>query len=420
MKVNGEITMKGEVSCPDKDWSIEDPVIQFLEASRILLADDERGYYLKIEGLILDSRKSPSFLSSAGETKYSKGSESLPTDVKFNAFIRYFELLKIKEPQVADKVVQEVINGMRSAYNEKRLAAIELFPVVADGKGYSVLIEELEKALPVDGWFNDKQLNAMVAGRHEEADYLKDISVITAGRGDIKLAYDLIARANLLRPHGPVISNLKSRFNHLLLLNNVDFIEDLGEHNEIVIDETVQRVGGFKIKIMGSNNRLVIGAGTSLRTGLIEFTHSNSEISIGERCIISGKFRCRADATNIQIGNETTMMGSFITLHEKGTVSIGVDCMFSGDVRMDVSDMHSILDAETMQRINPPEDICIDDHVWLGQGVQILKGSHIASNSIVGAQAVVCSDIPSGSLAVGVPAKVIREGATWDRRRLPV
>lgn len=113
-------------------------------------------------------------------------------------------------------------------------------------------------------------------------------------------------------------------------------------------------------------------------------------------------------------------MNSVITLHEAGSIVIGRDCMLSGDVRMDVSDMHSILDAATKQRINPPEDICIDDHVWIGQGVHILKGTTIGANSILGAKAVVCSAIPSGVIAVGVPAKVVKEGITWDRRRLPI
>tara|TARA_R100000306_G_scaffold62348_1_gene68856 strand:- start:954 stop:1559 length:606 start_codon:yes stop_codon:yes gene_type:complete len=198
------------------------------------------------------------------------------------------------------------------------------------------------------------------------------------------------------------------------------YIENLGQNNKIIIDETVKRTGGLKVRILGNNNKLVIGAGTRLGNGLIEFTHSFSEIAIGERCLINGQFRCRADEAIIRIGSETTMMNSIMTLHEKGTISVGFDCMLSGDVRMDVSDMHSILDAQTMQRINPPEDIHISDHVWIGQGVHILKGAEIGKDSILGAKAVVSSRIPSGSIAVGVPAKVVRDGITWDRRRLPV
>jgi acetyltransferase-like isoleucine patch superfamily enzyme len=32
---------------------------------------------------------------------------------------------------------------------------------------------------------------------------------------------------------------------------------------------------------------------------------------------------------------------------------------------------------------------------------------------------LVTGDIPAGSIAVGVPARVVRQGVTWDRRRLP-
>lgn len=50
----------------------------------------------------------------------------------------------------------------------------------------------------------------------------------------------------------------------------------------------------------------------------------------------------------------------------------------------------------------------IGNNVWLGEGVCILKGVEIGENSIVGAQSVVTKSIPKNSIAVGIPAKVIR------------
>ncbi|MCX8228287.1 MAG: acyltransferase, partial [Sulfitobacter sp.] len=105
--------------------------------------------------------------------------------------------------------------------------------------------------------------------------------------------------------------------------------------------------------------------------------------------------------------------------HESGTITLGDDCMLSGDITMDVSDMHSILDVESGIRINPPRDILIGDHVWLAQGVRIMKGSQIGQDCIIGSRALVCSSIPANSLAVGTPARVVRSGVTWDRRRIP-
>lgn len=52
--------------------------------------------------------------------------------------------------------------------------------------------------------------------------------------------------------------------------------------------------------------------------------------------------------------------------------------------------------------------VTIESNVWIGAHVSILKGVTIGKNSIIGAGTVVTSSIPPNSLAVGVPAKVIR------------
>lgn len=52
--------------------------------------------------------------------------------------------------------------------------------------------------------------------------------------------------------------------------------------------------------------------------------------------------------------------------------------------------------------------ICIGDDVYIGNGVLLLPGVHIGNNVIIGAGAIVTKDIPSNSVAVGVPARVIK------------
>ena len=87
---------------------------------------------------------------------------------------------------------------------------------------------------------------------------------------------------------------------------------------------------------------------------------------------------------------------------------------------MDPSDNHSIIDVASGKRINPSRPITIGDHVWVGQEVTILKGTAIGSHSIVGAGSIVRGVVPPNTLVAGSPARVIRSGVTWDRRRLPV
>lgn len=61
-----------------------------------------------------------------------------------------------------------------------------------------------------------------------------------------------------------------------------------------------------------------------------------------------------------------------------------------------------------------PEDrlgapIILEDNVWIGTRAIILKGVTIGEGAVIGAGAVVTRSIPSTTLAVGVPAKVIRQ-----------
>ena len=54
------------------------------------------------------------------------------------------------------------------------------------------------------------------------------------------------------------------------------------------------------------------------------------------------------------------------------------------------------------------EPIIIDDDVWIGDNVIILKGVHVHSHSVIAAGAVVTKDVPEYAIVGGVPAKVIR------------
>jgi maltose O-acetyltransferase len=54
------------------------------------------------------------------------------------------------------------------------------------------------------------------------------------------------------------------------------------------------------------------------------------------------------------------------------------------------------------------EPIAIGDNVWLGGGVIVCPGVTIGADTVVGAGAVVTSDLPAGVLALGAPARVVR------------
>lgn len=190
-----------------------------------------------------------------------------------------------------------------------------------------------------------------------------------------------------------------------------------GINNIIKIPDDVFTNSTGHIFIKGDYNTISIGDYTILNNTYIEFVGNNSNINIGTNCIFHGnnEFRCCTNNTNIIIGSFTTMLGVKIFLHEKGTITIGNDCMFSGGIMMDVSDMHSIIDAKSNKRINFAKDIKIEDHVWVGFDVFIAKGISIEKNAIIGAKSVVTKNVPKNTLVAGVPARIIKKDITWHR-----
>ena len=61
--------------------------------------------------------------------------------------------------------------------------------------------------------------------------------------------------------------------------------------------------------------------------------------------------------------------------------------------------------------------IVVGDNVWIGAGVQVMPGVTIGSNVVIGGGSIVTKDIPSDSVAVGNPCRVIRKITEDDRQR---
>lgn len=53
--------------------------------------------------------------------------------------------------------------------------------------------------------------------------------------------------------------------------------------------------------------------------------------------------------------------------------------------------------------------VIIGDRVWIGGGAIIMPGVTIGDNVVIGAGSVVTKDIPSNSIAYGIPCRVVRE-----------
>ncbi|PGK42345.1 transferase [Bacillus anthracis] len=191
-----------------------------------------------------------------------------------------------------------------------------------------------------------------------------------------------------------------------------------GKHN--IINNSGSFMKKSKIFIRGNNNKIVCEKGVRLFNCNFHIIGDNHQIIIKKDCYgVNSTLWIEDNNCTIQIGEGTTMEGVGISATEPfSNIIIGNDCMFSAGIDIRNGDSHSIIDIATNKRTNYAKDVVIDDHVWLGRDVKILKGVKIGAHSVVASNTVVTSDISANSIAAGIPAKVVKDGISWDRRRI--
>jgi acetyltransferase-like isoleucine patch superfamily enzyme len=175
-----------------------------------------------------------------------------------------------------------------------------------------------------------------------------------------------------------------------------------------------------RIDIVGADNTIQIGKGSSLSNTLIRIRGDHHRIIIGEGCSYQGgELWIEDESCTLSIGDHSTVVQAHIAVTEPGsTISIGKDCMFAHGIELRCGDSHSIIDLKSNQRINYAQDIHIGNHVWIATDVLILKGVEIGEDSVVASRALVTKSFPSNSLIAGSPASVLKEKITWDRKRI--
>ncbi|HET6563323.1 MAG TPA: sugar O-acetyltransferase [Marmoricola sp.] len=89
-------------------------------------------------------------------------------------------------------------------------------------------------------------------------------------------------------------------------------------------------------------------------------------------------------------------------------ITIGDDVQLGPNVQL-LTPTHPLEAEPRRQKWEAAEPITIGDNVWLGGGVIVCPGVTIGANTVVGAGAVVTRDLPAGALALGNPARVVRE-----------
>lgn len=118
--------------------------------------------------------------------------------------------------------------------------------------------------------------------------------------------------------------------------------------------------------------------------------------------------RIRVEAVKLFIGDNTFIGDETLITGGGSKVIIGKNCDISTRVNI-VTGTHKLGNINQAAGEGYSEDIIIEDGVWVGFGVTIIHGVTIGKGSIIAAGSVVTTNIPSGVLAAGVPAKVKKQ-----------
>ncbi len=158
---------------------------------------------------------------------------------------------------------------------------------------------------------------------------------------------------------------------------------EFGKHT--VIQMPVRLVGERRIAI---GNNVFIAAGAWLQ--VIDDGEPSDEVAlrIGDDCAFAGGSVLSA-VKSLTLGrNVVCARNCYIADHSHAYMAVGV--------------------AVVEQGLTDVLPVVIEDDVWLGQNVLVLPGVRIGRGAVIGANSVVHSDVPSYSVAVGVPARIVR------------
>lgn len=125
----------------------------------------------------------------------------------------------------------------------------------------------------------------------------------------------------------------------------------------------------------------------------------------------------------VDYGSHTSIgAGTFVNygcvLLDVAPIRIGASCQLATCVQL-LTATHPIDPEPRRLGWESAAPITIGDNVWLGGGAIVLPGVTIGENTVVGAGSVVTRDLPAGVIAVGSPARVVREIDERDTVSVP-
>ncbi len=167
-----------------------------------------------------------------------------------------------------------------------------------------------------------------------------------------------------------------------------------GNDNTIRFDNGV-KAGALDIVIRGSGNLIEVEEGSILEACRLEV------------------WACHG---RIRIGRGTHIMNASLIIAESNTdISVGEKCLIASGVEFRTGDGHGIYNSDSGKRLNNGASIKADSRVWIAKDALILKGASIPTGSVIGARSIVTGALPeANAVYVGSPAVLKRSGITWS------
>ncbi len=128
---------------------------------------------------------------------------------------------------------------------------------------------------------------------------------------------------------------------------------------------------------------------------------------IGEGCYIEPPLHANWGGKFVKFGKH--VYANFnLTLVDDTEITVGDNTKFGPGVIIATAG-HPLASDLREQGCQFNRPVRIGNNCWLGAGAIVLPGVTVGDNSIIGAGAVVSRDVPPNSLALGVPAKVVKK-----------
>ena len=185
-----------------------------------------------------------------------------------------------------------------------------------------------------------------------------------------------------------------------------------GKINSLLLSFFYKGISGKSViidSVLFDKKKIFIDKGCFLYKCRVRVASNSKYIKIGAQTRIENNAFLNAHSGYIDVGSNR-FIGPNTVIQGYGGVTIGNNVLIAGNSF--ISSSNHVYENVTKERFLKDEAgkyTAINDNTWIGSNVTIVAGVQIGEGCVIGAGSVVTKNIPDFSVAVGVPAKIIKK-----------